>query len=203
MVQSAIERENFAIDYSLCPLPKTHRRLVEAHVLWHQSLEQYHQPDLFQANLNATIQALRNITFILQSEKHSFTQFDVWYKSWQERIKPDPVLRWLKEARNTVVKQGELETSSIAVVKLVTWKDDVLLETSIPPDTPPSLILANIPLLELVSNTHLPSGDLKHAAIIIERRWSVTELGGREILGALAWIPLRGEKPNGIPLQYG
>jgi hypothetical protein len=135
-------------------------------VLWHQSLEQYHQPDLFQANLNATIQALRNITFILQSEKHSFTQFEDWYKRWQERIKADPILRWLKEARNTVVKQGELETSSMAVVKLVAWKDDVLVETSIPPETPPSLILRNIPLFE--------------------RRWSVTDLGGLEILGALA-----------------
>lgn len=186
MVQSAIDRETSAIDYSLCPLPKTHRRLVEAHVLWHQSLEQYHQPDLFQANLNATIQALRNITFILQSEKHSFTQFDDWYKRWQELIKADLILRWLKEAQNTIVKQGELETSSMAVVKLVTWKDDVLVETSVPPETPPSLILRNIPLFELVNNAHLSAGDLKHAAIIIERRWSVADLGGREILGALA-----------------
>lgn len=186
MVQSRIERDTLAIDYSRCPLPKTHRRLVEAHVLWHQSLEQYHQPDLFQANLNATIQALRNITFMLQSEKRSFSQFEDWYKRWQERIKADPILRWLKEARNTVVKQGELENSSMAVVKLVTWKDDVLVESSIPPDTPPSLILRNIPFFELVSNTHLSPGDLEHAAIVIERRWSVTDLGGREILGALA-----------------
>jgi hypothetical protein len=122
----------------------------------------------------------------LQSEKHSFSQFDNWYKYWQERLKADPILRWLKEARNTVVKQGDLETSSMAVVKLVTWKDDVLLELSIPPDTPPSLILRNIPLFELVSNTHLSPGDLEHAAIVIERRWSVTHLGGREILDALA-----------------
>jgi hypothetical protein len=186
MVQSRIEGDTLSIDYSRCPLPKTHRRLVEAHVLWHQSLEQYHQPDLFQANLNATIQALRNITFILQSEKHSFSQFEDWYKHWQERMKADPILRWLIEARNTVVKQGDLETSSMAVVKLVTWKDDVLVEMAIPPDTPPSLILRNIPLFELVSNTHLPGGDLKHAAIVIERRWSVSDLAGREILDALA-----------------
>jgi hypothetical protein len=186
VVYQRIDGETISIDYSRCPLPKTHRRLIEAHVLWHQSLEQYHEPDLFRANLNATIQALRNITFILQSEKHSFTQFEDWYKSWQERIKADPILRWLKEARNTVVKQGELETSSMAVVKLVTWKDDVLVEMGIPPETPPSLILCNIPLLELVSNIRLPSGDLKHAAVVIERRWSVPDLGGREILDALA-----------------
>ncbi len=150
MVQSGIERDTLSIDYGRCPIPKTHRRLVEAHVLWHQSLEQYHQPESFQANLNATIQALRNVTFILQNEKHTFSQFEDWYKRWQDRMKAHPILRWLKEARNTVAKQGDLETSSTAVVKLVTWKDDVLVESSVPPDTPPSLILRNIPLLELV-----------------------------------------------------
>jgi len=185
MVQRKNE-SNTSIDYNRCPIPKTHRRLVEAHVLWHQALEEYQQPELFQANLNATIQALRNVTFILQSEKHSFSDFEDWYEPWQERMKVDPVLKWLKDARNVVVKQGELETNSTAVVKLVTWRDYVLVEFSVPPGAPPSLILRNLPLLELINNTHLSSGDLKSAAIVIERRWSVPDLDGREILEALA-----------------
>src|SRR5215470_19431517 len=94
-------------DFSRCPVPKTHRRLVECHVLWHQALSQYQQPVHFQANLNATIQALRNITFVTQSEKHAFKDFDSWYAPWQERMKAEPRLRWLRDARNTVVKQGE------------------------------------------------------------------------------------------------
>jgi len=186
MAQPKSERDALAVDYSRCPLPKTHRRLVEAHVLWHQSLDRYQQPELFQANLNATIQALRNTTFVLQSEKHLFSKFEDWYGPWQERMKADPILRWLIYARNTVVKEGELETASTAIIKLVTWKDDVLVESCIPPGTPPTLILRNIPLLELVGNTHLPPGDLEDAAIVIERRCSVPELGGREILEALA-----------------
>jgi hypothetical protein len=101
-------------------------------------------------------------------------------------MKADPVLRWLKEARNTVVKQGELETASTAAIKLVTWKEDVLVESSIPAGAPPSLILHNLPLLELVNNIHLPPGDLESAVIVIERRWSVPGLDGREILEALA-----------------
>lgn len=185
MVQPKNESDT-SVDYNRCPIPKTHRRLVEAHVLWHQTLEQYQQPELFQANLNATIQALRNVTFVLQSEKHSFSHFEDWYGPWQERMKVDPVLKWLKDARNTVVKQGELDTNSTAVVKLVTWRDNVLAESSVPPDAPPSLILRNLPLLELVNNMHLPPGDLKNAAIVIERRWSVPDLDGREILEALA-----------------
>jgi len=186
MAQPNSERDTLAIDYSRCPLPNTHRRLAEAHLLWHQTLDQYQQPDLFQANLNATIQALRNITFILQSEKHIFSNFEEWYGRWQERMKADPILRWLIGARNTVVKEGELETASTAIVKLITWKDVVLAESSIPPSASPSLILRNLPLFELVNNVHLPPGDLKNAAIVIERRWCVSDLGGVEILDALA-----------------
>jgi tetratricopeptide (TPR) repeat protein len=186
MSEPQSEREPLNVDYGCCPLPKTHKRLIEAHVLWHQSLEQYQEPALFQANLNATIQALRNITFILQSEKHLFRKFDVWYEPWQKRLKEDPVLRWLIAARNTVVKEGELETASTAIVKLVTWKNDILIETNIPSGTSPTLILRNIPLLELVGNMHLPPNDLDDAVIVIERRWSVPELDGREVLEALA-----------------
>lgn len=186
MVQPTSERDALAVDYNRCPIPKTHRRLVEAHLLWHQTLGQYQQPELFQANLNATIQALRNITFILQSEKPLFNQFEDWYGPWQERMRADPVLMWLKDARNSIVKEGDLETTSTAIVRLVTWRDDVLMESIIPPDIPSSLIIRNLPLLELVNNTHLPPNDLKSAAIMIERRWSAPGLNGREILEALA-----------------
>lgn len=65
-------------DYSKCPLPATHRRLAEAHLLWHQTLDNYQDPDAFRANLNATIQALRNVTFAIQSEKHAIAIFDEW-----------------------------------------------------------------------------------------------------------------------------
>jgi hypothetical protein len=186
MAQPKSERNILDADYGRCPLPKTHRRLVEAHVLWHQSLDRYQQPELFNANLNATIQALRNITFVLQSEKHLLGKFEDWYGPWQERMKAHPVLRWLIAARNIVVKEGELDIASTAIVKLITWKDDILVESSIPPGTPPTLIFRNIPLLELVSKKHLPPGDLEDAAIVIERQWSVPELEGREILDALA-----------------
>src|ERR1700722_12264473 len=64
--------------YAHCPPPQTHRRLVEAHILWHQSLEKYHESDAFLANLNATIEALRNVTFVLQKER-SVPDFDAWY----------------------------------------------------------------------------------------------------------------------------
>lgn len=183
ILNSEIGRSN---DLNRCPISKTHKRLVEAHLLWHQALGQYHEPINFHANLNALIQALRNITFVLQSDKRTFKSFDEWYGPWQEKMKADPLLRWLIGARNTVVKKGELETSSTARVKLVTWRDHLLIESELPPEMPGELLLRNIQLLELIKNIQIPPGDIKNAAVTIERCWSAPGLEGREILDALA-----------------
>jgi hypothetical protein len=177
-----------ARDYNRCPLPATHRRLAEAHLLWHQALQNYQHPDAFRANLNSTIQALRNVTFALQSEKHSIINFDTWYGDWQRRLAADPLARWLIAARNIVVKQGDLDLSSEAVVRLLTWKDDLLIQSPIPPGASAELVLNNLPLLELIKGTALPVGDLQNAALEIERRWSVADLQGHEILESLAPI---------------
>lgn len=173
-------------DYSVCPIPTTHRRLVDAHVLWHQALDSYKDPERFRANLNATLQALRNITFALQSEKAAFGDFDPWYEPWQRRLAADSIATWVKNSRNRVVKQGELETNSTAIVRLLTWKDDILAEVKIPPLTPDSLILENVPLVKLIGEATIPPGDVADAAVAIERRWSITDLEGREVLDALA-----------------
>src|SRR5882762_6430675 len=101
--------------YAHCPIPMTHRRLAAAHLLWHQALEHYHDSDAFLANLNSTIEALRNVTFVLQKEQ-TVPDFENWYKKWQPCLKEDAAAKWLKEARNTVVHRGELESHSSAEV---------------------------------------------------------------------------------------
>jgi hypothetical protein len=56
------------------------------------------------------------VTWILQKEKHAFKDFG-WYEEWVEKAKQDSLLRWLKETRNTLVKQQALQTeSSLEVV---------------------------------------------------------------------------------------
>jgi hypothetical protein len=179
---------NDSTNYDICPIPKTHRRLAEAHLLWHQSLDQYHNPEAFRANLNSTIQALRNITWVLQSEKRMIPDFDNWYASWQEKLRSSPLCRWLIDARNTVVKQGELNTHSTALVKLLTWRDEKLMESEFPPEIPSSLIFRNPSVVELINKAGLPPADRKGAVIEVERRWSASDLNGREILDALAEI---------------
>lgn len=176
------------IDDGHCPIPATHRRLAEAHLLWHQALSSYQVPDAFRANLNAIIQALRNLTFSLQSEKEAIPNFSEWYAEWQKRLAAEPDAKWLIDARNIVVHQGDLELSSTALVRVLTWKDDVLTELQVPPAAPASLILNNIPVLDLLEGLRIPMADLRDAALEIERRWSVAALQGRELLETLARV---------------
>jgi len=172
--------------YAGCPLAKTHRRLSEAHLLWHQTLENYHDPEAFRANLNATIEALRNVTFVLQNEKAAFDRFDDWYSPWQDRLRSNACARWVHDARTTVVHQGELLSESIAEVRLITWRDEVLTKIRVPADLPSSLVLQNLPFVDLLRKAKTPAADAKYAAIAIERRWSTTGLDGQELLDVLA-----------------
>ena len=170
----------------LCPISKAHRTLIEAHHFWHQAADNYSHPGLFRANLNATIQALRNVTFCLQNEKHAFADFDAWYKPWQTRMKASSVLSWAKEARNVVVKQGELHTASTATVRLLTWKDDELTRLSIAPETSSEALLNTLPVIDLIAKVSIPSGDLSSAVLELERQWNLPNFHDREVLDTLA-----------------
>ena len=171
---------------SHCPVPQTHRRLLDAHNLWHQAAATYGNADLFRANLNATIQALRNITFALQSEKHTFENFDTWYAPWQARMRGSRVLSWAKDARNTVVKQGDLDTASTATVRLLTWKDDELACIPVPSDTSSETLLKNSAIWDGIAKSSIPTGELPDALIEIERQWSLPDFQNREVLDILA-----------------
>jgi len=171
-----------------CPIPLTHRRLRQAHLLWHQTLDCYHDAERFRANLNATLEAIRSVTWMLQKEKHTFTDFDAWYGSWQQLLKDDPAAKWLKDARTEVVHKGDLESYSYAEVRLVSYRNELVSTVEIPIETSPQLILSNPSLLEALASAQKTPIDLSDASFEIERRWSTKELDGREILSALASV---------------
>lgn len=167
---------------SRCPIPSTHRRLEQAHRLWHQALETYDDAEGFHANLNALIESLRNVTFMLQSEKERIAGFDDWYKKWQEAMKGDIVMSWLHDARTTVVHKGDLETASTAVARVHTNLTLATATINVPPTIPTdvaSTILANKLPEPFASNPQ----DL---VLSVERRWCVADLPGYELLDALA-----------------
>ncbi len=79
--------------------------------LAHAGME-YHRPRLFLLHLNATIQALRNITFKVQAEKKRIPDFATWYQQEQTRMRSDDLLQRFHDARNKVVHEAGVRAKS-------------------------------------------------------------------------------------------
>ncbi len=102
----------------LCLMPETHNRLNQAFVLFQGIKDNYHDELLFTSNLNNIIQALRNVTFVMQKELAHTEGFENWYKKKQDEMREDKYLRWSVKARNHVVKEGDLKKFSYTKVRL-------------------------------------------------------------------------------------
>src|SRR6516165_1337814 len=113
-----------------CPLAAVDRRLADAHTLWHEAEAGYFEPDHFRLKVQNAIQALREVTFILQNHKEVIPDFVQWYGDygdekrgkrgkWHERMHADPLMRWMVEARNKIVKRGDLESHSFVRAEII------------------------------------------------------------------------------------
>jgi hypothetical protein len=163
-----------------CSVPSAHRRLMDCHVHWHSAADSYMEPEAFRLNLNALVQDLRNVTWLLQRQKHELQDFDQWYPAWQDSASDDPVMQWIVSARNRVVHLADLEMHSHALVRLSRgWGDDeVEHDLKLPPrysaDQIMSVFLSSMP-------RSVTSG-----VMTVERRWVYRELPGVELLDATA-----------------
>lgn len=159
-----------------CPTPTAHKRPDEAHRWWHGCLSGYDDPPGFRANLNSCLQALRNVTCVLQKERRLVPGFESWYPEWQQRMSDDSIMVWLVKSRNRVVKMGDLDLLSSATMRLELGYRDVAdsvetslpgvgreVKKSIPPDVRPSeytkFFLNNIPSSLFPKRASLSNGD--------------------------------------------
>lgn len=176
------EKNEKASAERICPIPNTHSRLEQVHLLWHQALEKYGSPDGFVANLNSTVEALRNVTFMLQNEKHEIPGFDKWYDEWRDKMKADPIMNWLNQARTIVVHSSDLETQSSARATIHTNLPLARFSIELPPLLPfyaaCEVIARKIPEPFASNNADL--------VLSIERQWVAKQLPGRELLDALS-----------------
>ena len=164
-----------------CPIRSTHDKFNEARYFFAKSLEHYHRPDEFQFNLNAFIQAIRNITFMLQSEDGKPTGFDEWYAEKQESMKANATLRRFHDARNVVVKRSSLTAKSTARSGLFRGRR---LKFAIPHDLPP--LVDTLKALEQAKAFAFATIlDEEHSAIGeqvgVKREWIIEELGDGEV----------------------
>jgi hypothetical protein len=163
-----------------CPLDVVHNRLEDCHRLWHQVLQNYHTPPDFRTYLNSAIQAFRNVTFVLQNKKHNVPQFAQWYEGWRDRLRADPIMRWIVDARNRVVKEGDLVTASEARVQVLAGYEE-----------PPVRVLEispSLPLEAIVSRVLQETHDdwvSKYGTVVVERVWRVKDLPDHDVLESL------------------
>lgn len=166
---------------SRCPTPLAHKTLRDAHLLWLQAERAYDDPESFRTYLNSCVQILRNVTWHLQKNKSNIPNFDKWYSQWQAKMKSDPILLWLKNARNRVVKQGDLEAKSTAKVSIVAgYLKPPYVEFEVPPMTSVEAIA------EMTVVKNVPPHVRENGFMGIERRWVSSDLPDHELLDALA-----------------
>lgn len=138
-----------------CPIAETDDKFTEAHYFIERMMVEYHDPMAFRYNLNAFLQALRNVTFVLQKDLSHRDGFQEWYPERREIMKADPLLRKFVDGRNVVVKQRSLEINSHAVIGFFRWR---ILKIGISMDVPTHVssrhIVENMaPTIGLIQNT--------------------------------------------------
>lgn len=76
-----------------------------------------HDPKLRLRSLANIITFGRSVTFVMQNLRSSVTNFDDWYKPFQDEMKGDELLIFFKDARNKLEKQGRLDTNTTVHMK--------------------------------------------------------------------------------------
>jgi hypothetical protein len=183
-----------------CPIPIAMRRYDELHRFWHRSMDNYVDPDAYLADLNAAIQASRNVTFALQNNKANLPRFDDWYAIWQQRMRADVIFSWANEARVRIVHGKDLETNSVTRVRLILDYADAADEyadeldeagdihpAAREPVDAPALIQPR-EVAAFLLDAGVPRLLVEEGVVSIERRWEDSALPGRELNGALAHL---------------
>lgn len=176
--------------YHICPIVNTHDKFEEAHYFFHIMMFNYHDVDVFRYNLNAFVQSLRSVTFILQSEKDKIPDFDAWYEHKRVKMKENILLKNFVEGRNIVVHSGMLRAKSNASLGLFRGrKEKLCLSSHMSPfmDSKEFLQFAYEHFVGfLIDEEHSSIGE----QLGIRREWIVEELGDSEVadLCYQAWI---------------
>ena len=159
------------MDINDCILNNVEKRWLDCWNLWINCANNYYNPESFRLNLNSCIQALRNITWILQKSKNYIPRFNEWYEKHQSQMINDNILKWLKISRNRIVKEGDLILHSKAKIAIVrNWFEPPSIEMEIPPFTKTSDFVKVISKKISIKPSYL------EAILRIERKWVDSEL---------------------------
>lgn len=164
-----------------CPLSAVDRRLDDVHRHWHDAERSYFHPERFRIAIQTAIQTLRTVTFIVQSNKRLFPNFDTWYDAWQKKLRADPLMRWMVDARNKIEKQGDLEAHSRIRAEIVAS----YFENGPNIDVDAELFQDTADLIGAIKNDQLKKHVLKDGILRVQRRWVENTLPEYDLLEAV------------------
>lgn len=167
-------------------------RLLQMRQLWEDAAESYFEPSRFMLSLQNCITTSRTVSFILQSNKADIPDFDQWYEMHRSKWSADPIMRWARDARNSIEKKGDLETNSQVRAEIIAG----FLEGPTTDWLPQALFLAPSTIWKAVPTKFRIPHILENGTLMIERRWVDSELPNVEVLEALAHV--YGELCNAI-----
>jgi hypothetical protein len=182
------------------------KRLLDMRRLWNEAADAYFDPAKFILMLQQCITTSRTVTFIVQSNKAAFSNFDAWYASYQKRWRNDPIMTWARDARNTIEKQGDLETHSQVRAELIAG----FLPGPATEWSPSELFASPLSIWRGIPKKYCVPQVIENGTLLIERRWVASSLPGVEGLEALAHVDeefcvLIGDllQRHGIPVPVG
>ncbi len=148
----------------------------------------YHEPEPLRWNLNAFLQALRSVTFVMRKEFTDFGIKDDWYNKEQEWMRADRLLKAFDDGRDAVVHRGMLEQSSNAKVGVFRGRAlKLVISVPVSPDIPSEQLLerAKATLGLFLDQEHSEPGEQYG----VRREWFVKTLSDEEIVSACdkAW----------------
>jgi hypothetical protein len=119
---------------------------------------------------------------MLQSNKRLFSDFDKWYEGWQVKLKSDPLMKWMVEARNKIEKQGDLESHSYVKAEILASYTDDGLSIEVPLD----LFEDTKQLFSKIKDKKYQEHITKDGVLRIQRKWVENSLKEYELLEAVA-----------------
>ncbi len=171
--------------HSAGPLGPARGRLRDAGAHIGEAQAEYGDPLAFRKAINAALQAMRNAENLVRSHRSLIPGFDAWYAPWLSWMKSNRYLRWLVDARNTVVHKADLEFQSKAEVTVVfSYNKTEQLRGPTPADPKKaSLTIARDIRTLMLLDPNMP----RHGVIKVERKWLHSGLGDAEVLSTLIY----------------
>lgn len=171
---------------SICEAQKiTFQRWQQAFSLWTEAQKNYFEPDAFCVNMQTCITQIRTISFILQSHKDKIDSFDQWYAPWQDKMRNDRIMTWLKDSRNKIEKQGDLEKHSNIQLKIIASYFNNGPKAIVPSR---ELLFAGIKsIISAIKETNIYKHFEENGILEIKRQWIANSFEDAELLSLLSY----------------